>query len=116
MLGRTQLNQALEALAAQLEAKGKRRELVVIGGSGLIALGLIERPTRDVDVVALASQHGLEPADPLPADLREAAQRVAADLDLEEKWLTPSPPATCSSSAYPKVSEPGSARRPSVLL
>ena len=43
MLRRTQLNRALEALAAQLEAKGRRRELVVIGGSGLIALGLIER-------------------------------------------------------------------------
>lgn len=50
MLRRTELNEALEALAAQLETKGKRRELVVIGGSGLIALGLIERPTRDVDV------------------------------------------------------------------
>lgn len=91
MLGRTQLNQVLEALAAQLEAKGKRRELVVIGGSGLIALGLIERPTRDVDVVALASEQGLEAADPLPADLKEGAERVAADLDLEEKWLNAEP-------------------------
>jgi len=36
MVAYDQLNQALEALAAQLEAKGKRRELVVIGGSGLI--------------------------------------------------------------------------------
>jgi hypothetical protein len=91
MLGRSKLNEALEALAAQLAAKGKRRELVVIGGSGLIALGLIERPTRDVDVVALASEHGLEPADPLPDDLTEAAHRVAADLDLEEKWLNAEP-------------------------
>lgn len=91
MLRRTQLNQALEALSAQLQAKGKRRELVVIGGSGLIALGLIERATKDVDVVALASEQGLEPADPLPADLKEAADRVAADLDLEEKWLNAEP-------------------------
>jgi purine nucleoside phosphorylase len=50
MLGRSQLQQALAALAAQLQAKGKPRALVVIGGSGLIALGLIERTTRDVDV------------------------------------------------------------------
>lgn len=91
MLRATQLNQALEALAAQLEARGKRHELVVIGGSGLIALGLIERPTRDVDVVAFAGEHGLEPADPLPDDLIEAARRVAADLDLEEKWLNAEP-------------------------
>ncbi len=34
MVAYYQLNQALEPLAAQLEAKGKRRELVVIGGSG----------------------------------------------------------------------------------
>ncbi len=91
MLAYPQLNQALEALASQLEAKGKRRDLVVIGGSGLLALGLIERPTRDVDVVALATEHGLEPADPLPPDLREAALRVAADLDLVEKWLNAEP-------------------------
>lgn len=86
-----QLEQALEALAAQLAARGTRHQLVVIGGSGLIAIGLIERPTRDVDVVALATGRGLEPADPLPADLVEAALRVAADLDLEEKWLNAEP-------------------------
>ncbi len=91
MLAYTKLTQALEALASQLEAIGKRRELVVIGGSGLIAIGLIERPTRDVDVVALATERGLEPADPLPSDLTKAARRVAADLDLDEKWLNAEP-------------------------
>jgi hypothetical protein len=91
MLRHANLDQALEALAAQLAAKGKRRELVVIGGSGLIALRLIERPTRDVDVVALVGEHGLESADPLPDDLTQAARRVAADLDLEDKWLNAEP-------------------------
>jgi hypothetical protein len=97
------------------QAKGRPRALVVIGGSGLIALGLIERTTGDVDVVALATQQGLEPADPLPQDLREAAQRVAVDLDLDEKWLNAERPVPCSSSACPKISEAVSTRRSLVL-
>jgi len=36
----------LSALAEQLEALGAQLELVVIGGSGLLALGIISRPTR----------------------------------------------------------------------
>lgn len=91
MLAHKNLDRVLEALASQMETTGDRRELVVIGGAGLIAVGLIERPTRDVDVVALATDRGLESADPLPSDLREAAHRVAADLDLEEKWLNAEP-------------------------
>jgi hypothetical protein len=45
----------LEALGEQLAARGERFELVVIGGSALLALGLVERATRDVDIVALRS-------------------------------------------------------------
>jgi Nucleotidyltransferase of unknown function (DUF6036) len=40
----------LSALGEQLTAAGQRYELVIIGGSGLLALGLIERSTRDVDL------------------------------------------------------------------
>jgi hypothetical protein len=32
---------------------GYQCELVVIGGSGLLALGVIDRATRDVDLLAL---------------------------------------------------------------
>lgn len=38
---------ALSALGEQLQLAGERFELVVIGGSGLLALGLIDRTTRD---------------------------------------------------------------------
>ncbi|MFL5963768.1 MAG: DUF6036 family nucleotidyltransferase [Gaiellaceae bacterium] len=48
-----QTDQLFAALGEQLEAQGARIELVVIGGSALLAIGLISRPTRDVDIVAL---------------------------------------------------------------
>lgn len=39
-------NDLLEALAEQLAATGVGFDLVVIGGSALLALGLGQRPTR----------------------------------------------------------------------
>lgn len=81
----------LGALGEQLAARGERFELVVIGGSALLALGLIERTTRDVDIVALRSGEGLEGAKPLPAGLREACDLVARDFSLPAEWLNPGP-------------------------
>src|SRR3990170_6452120 len=46
-------NQALWALSEQLAAVGAHFELVVVGGSALVALGLVERATRDVDVLGI---------------------------------------------------------------
>ena len=59
----------LAALGEQLGAAGERYELVVVGGAGLLALGEIERSTRDVDLVALRSGEELEGAMPLPEPL-----------------------------------------------
>src|SRR5664279_1163277 len=81
----------LAALGEQLGAAGQRYALVVIGGSGLLALGEIERSTRDVDVVALRSGDELDGAEPLPEPLGRAAQRVARDFDLDESWLNGGP-------------------------
>jgi len=67
----------LSALGEQLAALGQRFELVVVGGSGLLALGLIERSTRDVDI--------------LPPDLEVARDRVARDFSLPADWLNPGP-------------------------
>jgi hypothetical protein len=81
----------LRALGEQLALRGERFELVVIGGSALLALGLVERPTRDVDIVALRSNGGLEDADPLPQGLRVAGDLVARDFSLEPDWLNSGP-------------------------
>lgn len=81
----------LLALGEQLAARGERYELVVIGGSALLALGLVERTTRDVDIVALRSEAGLDGADPLPQGLRAAGDLVARDFGLPAEWLNPGP-------------------------
>ena len=90
-LDRAGANAALDALGELLAQSGERYELVVIGGSGLLALGLIDRSTRDVDVVAFRDEATLVDPKPLPAPLVEARDRVAQDLDLPEDWLNVAP-------------------------
>lgn len=81
----------LDALGEQLGAVDYRYELVVIGGSGLLALGLISRATRDIDVLAISGAEGLESADPLPGPLAAASAVVARDFDLPPDWLNGGP-------------------------
>jgi hypothetical protein len=85
------MDQALHALEEQLRATRESFELVVIGGSALQALRLIDRATRDVDVLALADGKDLLSADPFPAELTAAANRVARDFGLPESWLNAGP-------------------------
>lgn len=94
MMNITRLGDAdrlLDALGAQLAQAGASYELVVVGGSGLLALGLVSRPTRDVDVVALREHDVLRSVDPLPETLRVARDRVARDFHLPEDWLDAGP-------------------------
>jgi Nucleotidyltransferase of unknown function (DUF6036) len=86
-----QTERLFAALGEQIEAQGARIELVVIGGSALLALGLISRPTRDVDVVALLEAGRLSDPRPLPETLLAARDRVARDFGLPEGWLNPGP-------------------------
>jgi hypothetical protein len=90
-LDQTRTHELLEALGEQLAARGERIELVVIGGSGLLALGLTSRATRDVDIVALLSGQTLSKPRPLPLALIEARDQVARDFGLPEDWLNAAP-------------------------
>ncbi len=81
----------LAALGEQLAAVGARYELVVIGGSALLALGLGARSTGDVDLVALVEDGALVPADPLPPQLLAARDRVSRDFGLAREWLNAGP-------------------------
>jgi hypothetical protein len=73
-------DELLSALAEQLAARGERYQLVVIGGAALLALGFVDRVTRDIDVVALRDGDSLVSPEPLPLTLRDARDRVAADF------------------------------------
>lgn len=57
------INELLAALSEQLGVVRARHELIVIGGAGVLALGVIDRPTGDVDVVALRVGGDLVKAD-----------------------------------------------------
>ena len=82
---------ALSAVGEILEAGGVRFEIVVIGGAALQILGLVDRPTADVDVLAIVDRGRLQPADPLPTRLSDAARRAAADFGLADDWLNAGP-------------------------
>jgi hypothetical protein len=90
-IGSEQLDQALFALNDQLSLRRGSVHLIVIGGSGLIAIDAVSRATRDVDVVALERDGKLVSAEPLPAAVRDAAATVARDLGLEANWLNAGP-------------------------
>lgn len=97
LLDNTGVDTALSALAEQLESAGAEpAELVVCGGSALQVLGLIDRATRDVDVLAIVrrvreGELDLISAEPLPEVMVESAAIVARDLVLPENWLNPGP-------------------------
>ncbi|MGP0100219.1 MAG: DUF6036 family nucleotidyltransferase [Solirubrobacteraceae bacterium] len=81
----------LGALGEQLAARGEHYTLAVVGGSALLALGLVSRATRDVDVLAIVNGDELLSAQPLPTALAEAAHTVARDFGLADDWLNPGP-------------------------
>lgn len=84
---------ALKLLAGRLDLTAAEPvQLVVCGGSALVALGFQTRTTKDVDIVALMKQDGrLTSPDPLPEFLTKAAAQVARDLGLFEDWLNNGP-------------------------
>ncbi|HWH94054.1 MAG TPA: DUF6036 family nucleotidyltransferase [Baekduia sp.] len=84
-------NGLLSALEEQLRAAGHTFDLVVVGGSALLALDLVRRTTADIDVVALSEPGGLTSAVELPEGLIAARDRVARDLGVSLDWLNSGP-------------------------
>jgi len=85
------LEEALSTLGHLLQGRGEAHDLVIIGGGALLLLGLIERPTKDLDAVARVAGDRWLRAEPFPAGLTRAVKDVAAALDLEDDWLNPGP-------------------------
>ena len=88
----SKLNEALQLLNEQLIlSDAPATEIVVCGGSALIATGLVPRTTQDVDIVALMKAEVLVDSEPLPKYLIEAADRVGKVLNLPVDWLNNGP-------------------------
>lgn len=86
------LERSLRMLSIRLEENNAPPvELVVCGGSALVLLGMVQRVTKDVDVVALKRGSVLLSPDPLPDDLGKAVIEVAEDLGLSPEWLNNGP-------------------------
>jgi hypothetical protein len=85
------LRVALETLGTLLLDRGLAYEIVVIGGGGLLLLGLIRRPTKDLDALALVENGDYVLARPMPEALVEAVADVAAVQGLDNEWLNPGP-------------------------
>ncbi|GAB6083833.1 hypothetical protein JCM30471_27470 [Desulfuromonas carbonis] len=85
--------QALRLLNGRLDIAGAPTfNLVVCGGTALVATEMVMRATRDGDVVALADDEGklIDPA-PLPGALALAASEVAEDLGVPKDWWNNGP-------------------------
>jgi hypothetical protein len=89
----TGLRDALETLGAVLAARRTPYALVAVGGGSLLLLGLIERPTRDLDVIALAGTDRYTKLESVPEPLAAAARDVADTFGLADDWLNVAPAA-----------------------
>lgn len=90
-IDRALLDQALETLGEVLEDRGLAYDLVVVGGSSLLLLGLVSRPTRDLDALALVENGEYVSADPFPSPLESAIASVGLALGLSDDWLNSGP-------------------------
>jgi hypothetical protein len=91
MFDATGLEEALQLLGQLLTDRNQPFGVVAIGGGGLLLIGLIERPTKDVDLVALRDGSTLLPVSTLPPALREAIEDVARVLELAPNWMNGGP-------------------------
>lgn len=83
---------ALMAVGELIAADGERVAIVVVGGAAMNLLGIVQRTTSDVDVIARAFRDEtgklcLQRAEPLPSVLARAIFTVARDFGLDHDWM-----------------------------
>ena len=92
-INRSEIERVFDALGELLIAEGTEFGIIILGGAALNLLGIVERTTRHVDVLAITSStldNGLPiltPPEPLPEPLKRATERVARDFRLPEDWV-----------------------------
>jgi len=93
MLNQSLLEESLAVLGEALAERGVTFEIVAVGGGSLLLLGLISRPTADLDVVALIEAGGYVKPAILPADLADAVRATARVMGIREDWINAGPAA-----------------------
>jgi hypothetical protein len=91
MLDPSRLEVALKTLGRLLSDRHLSYELVAVGGSGLLMLGLTVRPTRDLDIVAIVENGLYVRVKELPTQLLEAVRAVGQIEGLEPNWINAGP-------------------------
>lgn len=86
------IEEALAAVGDLLQVADERASIVVVGGATLILLGIVQRATSDVAVIAHAYRDAagrirLEQAETFPQSLAEAVRVVARDFNLPADWM-----------------------------
>lgn len=94
--GSQDLSQSLQLVGELLEAEGAPYALVIVGGAALNLLGVIDRATRDIDVLAVGDPpirpRGIHPPPhSFPPPLQRAIRTVARDQNLDPDWLNTGP-------------------------
>lgn len=111
MLASSQLENALSAVGELLEVRGVELGIVVVGGASLNLLGLVERTTSDVDVIAFGRRSAegpgssLSPPAPLPKALVESIATVSRDFGLPRDWMNTEIGAQWESGLPPWIAE-----------
>lgn len=85
------LEEALRTLGAVLESRGLASRILVVGGSSLLLLGLIDRPTADLNVIGTAVGDRYVKTESIPEPLATAARDVGAALGLGATWINAGP-------------------------
>jgi hypothetical protein len=78
--------QTLQHFDGFLEDRGLRLDAIVVGGSALVLLGIIDRPTRDVDVL-----HPDLPPQIAAASRAFALQMRGRGIEVSDTWLNNGP-------------------------
>ena len=86
-----EIESALRILGAVLQDRGTPFGLLIVGGGNLLLLGLIDRPTADVDVIGVKDGTHYRQATELPEPLLSAAADVADALGIPAKWINSGP-------------------------
>jgi hypothetical protein len=98
LTNRSDIETALMHVSELLAADGEAFAIVILGGAALNLLGVVDRTTTDVDILAVARPRDpavhreiAAPPNPLPESLLRAIGLVAEDMALAPDWMNTGP-------------------------